>query len=448
MRRPICSTLSVASGHSTHVTRNKLLQIIALHGSCRQYSTDKFAPYTGKNTNIINNNEKLSQKDIQILNKDPDNFGTLSLLTPENPEESKSEQNETKSKPTSKRKRLSHKKWTEENEKLLKQVIAEKGIREAIEVFENQIKERILPEVRIFEWLIDECIRFNIHDKAFELYQQMMSRSLTVSLSTIEKLVKVLESNELSIQKAHTIRNIISAQGQKPNAIIYNALIRIYIRANKSPIGIELANEMTQSGYVYEFDTLNLLLELCPSAEDNGFIRMLELWHEMQQLHYPPDENTLNAVLKTIATCQINDIVKLKETIESICTKYVQNSSENIEKINGADSIDDGKPNLLKRHPSIGFLLPLEDVTTPEKRLLLLGGLSEILKIIRVHAISPTLETITILLNLIPNSFVAQNSVLRLLKKHNIAPDANIFHSLLTQTTIRKNFNDAQVTLN
>ncbi|XP_031621040.1 uncharacterized protein LOC116339351 [Contarinia nasturtii] len=436
------NALNIASNtQSFLVTNKRLLQLTTIRCSTRQYSIGKPTSIIGK---ITNENENLSREEIHMLNKDSDNFGTLSSFTPQNVEEPGPLKKEPKRKPESRRK-FPGKKWSQQNEILLKQVINEKGVHEAIKIFENQmLKERVLPETRIFEWLIDECLRMNIYDKAFELYEQMMSRTLRVSLSTIEKLTLAHEAARLHIQKAHTIRKIIAAQQDKPNAVIYNALIRIYIRANKSSIGIDLANEMVQCGYSYELDTLNLLLEGSAFHGNDGFVRMIELWHEIVQLNYTPNVHTLNAVLNNIHMCEIGDIQKLKETVKSICSKYEQISDEKIQNVEKQVSTDDGRPNLLKNPPTIGHLLPLEYVTTAEKRLLLLGGLSGIFTLMRIHNISPTLDTVTILLNLIPNSFVAQQKVMRLLKRHDILPNADIFNILLTQVCLRQNFNDAQ----
>lgn len=451
----IYSTLGTKLTH----TRNKLLQLIPVHSSTLQYSTEKpgsSLPISA--SKAANKNDELSQEEIHVLNQDPNSFGTLSSFKA--PVE-KIVENESVDQPKIKEKsaskpKPSSRKSNDKYEPLLKGLINEKNVQEAVRVFEEDMLKtgRFLAPIQIYEWLIDECLRINYYEKAFDLYEHMVNRGLKISLPIIEKLTVAFESTGYTIKKVNSLRKIISKYEYEMNSTVYNAMIRIYIRANQWPTSFELAEELTQRNFNYEFVTINSMLEACKFDENNGFNRLLELWHEMHRLGYTPNTHTFNAILHAVHRCEIKDFDKLLETVESIKIKWKSasedtNSTEGDENVSEKDSsIDDGRPNLLKIPPTIGHLFPLKDAVNPEKRLLILGGLSEFLTMFRVYEILPTLEILKTLLKVSPDSFDAQQKSIRLLlKKHNILPDAELFHILLTKACHRQNFKDAIVIL-
>ncbi|XP_055325072.1 uncharacterized protein LOC129579241 [Sitodiplosis mosellana] len=452
LRGSICSAIGATSIQTLPVSRSKLLQSITIRSPLLQYSTEKSASSLSKSATIStagNKNERFSEEEIKVLNKDPDSFGTLSSVKPLM-QEKPIDQSEPEEKAVSNQK-PSNRKSIEEYEKLITNVIKEKGVREAVRVFEDEMlqTDRILAPVRIYDWLIDECLRFNHYDKAFDLYEQMVNRGLKISLPTIEKLTLAFELSSLSIKKVNSLRKILSKYKYEASPTIYNAMIRIHNRAKQWPTGFELAEEMVQRKIDYEFDTINSMLEVCKYDQNNGFNRLVELWHQMHQLGYTPNMHTLNAILNAVHRCEINDADQLLKTVESIKTKWKAASQEaslieNNENIRiENDSINDGRPNLLKIPPKIGRLFPLKNAIKPEERLLILGGMTGILEMMRVYEISPTLDTIKSLLQVAPNTLIAQQRAIRLLKKHNLLPDLHVFTILLTKACARQHFRDA-----
>lgn len=438
----ICSVLSAVSAQSLSISRNSMLQIATFRYTSSQYSIKK-----NDVKSTADKNDELSKEEFRRLNKNPDSFGTLSSFEPVTSNQPQNDA-EAQKKQISKKPSTSQK-WNEKYEIQLKNLINEKGLQEAVDVFENEMlkKDHILAHIRIYEWLIDECLNLNMLCRAFELYELMVNRGLKMSITTIEKLTLAFDPSILSIKKVHSLRKIISKLNYKPNAIIYNALIRSYIRANLWQTAFELADEMLQCGFAYEFETINCMFDGCKHDQTNGFVHLLELWHEMNRLGFTPNLHTLNAMLNAIQKCEINDVMKLKQAVELIRNKCEIDSNDNktSENTDGKELIDDGRPNLLKNPPIIGHLFPLENVTKPEHRLLILGGLSGVFELIREHKIIPTLETVTALLSVTPNSFAAQQQVIRILKKHNILPNIDFFNILLTKVCLRQNFNDARV---
>lgn len=449
----ICSILNANSRYGIHASSSRIVQIIANTQHCPtvRYSTEKAAS-TRKHADkgaTTNQTEQLSSEDILMLKKDSDCFGTLSNLDSKVSDQTayQSQNDDIESKKDS----FSPKKMSgQQFEALLKKLMSEKSVQEAVRVFESELqkKDHITIPVRVYEWLIDECLRFNEFNKAFSIYDAMVNRTLKVSLKTIEKIAAAFETTESALKKVNNLRKVIAKCKDEPTQNLYNILIRIYMRSNQCTTGFELADEMVQRGFHYDLDTITMMFNGCSLDKNKGFVRLIELWHEMHRLGYTPNLFTINAFLRAVHKSELNDVEKLKQmlsTIQAKCTHTSQDIDSTTDQSNIEHEIDDGRPNLLAVPPTIGHLFPLENVKQPEDRLLILGGFTGLLKVFKSAQITPNLETIASLLNVIPNTFVAQQKVISMMQKHEIVPDINLFHTLLMKTCLRQDFRNAQV---
>lgn len=446
----ICSILNASSRNGIHASSSRIVQIIANTQHCPtlRYSTEKAAS-TRKHTDktaTTNQTEQLSTEEILMLKQDSDCFGTLSNSDSTVPKQTAyhSQKDDIKEEKDS----FSAEKMSgQQFEALLQKLMSENSVQEAVRVFESQLqkKDHITIPVRVYEWLIDECLRFNEFNKAFSIYDAMVNRTLKVSLKTIEKIAAAFETTESALKKVNSLRRVIAKCKDEPTQNLYNILIRIYMRSNQCTTGFELADEMVQRGFHYDLDTITTMFDGCSLDKNNGFVRLIELWHAMHRLGYTPNLFTINAFLRAVPKSELNDVEKLKQMISTIQAKCNINVDSTTDETNIEHEIDDGRPNLLNVPPKIGHLFPLEGVKQPEDRLLILGGFTGLLKVFKSAQITPNLETIALLLNVIPNTFVAQQKVISMMQKHEIVPDINLFHTLLMKTCSRQDFRNAQV---
>lgn len=440
----LCSLYVSLNGPS----KSRLLQIAQTSQCCStlKYSTGKIESTASKtqiNRNTVSSqNEHLTSDEIHLLKQDPDNFGTLSshelLSNKEVQNESVTQSDETTSKnDSSKKKNASEQKSMEHYEQQLKDLIGKGDVKQAVEYFESEmlVKDHVLAPIHIYEWLITECINSHEVKKAFNVCDQMLNRQLKISVEIVEKLLLAHELSNLSRKKLNSLEKIISKNQYEINEKMYNSLVRTHGRSGQCKYALALADEMKIRGFKYEIETINIIFELCRHDKENGFIRLIELWHGMRNCKLVPDVHTFNAFLKTVLKCELQNVDKLKETIELLRGKSTVHSN----------GINDGRPNLLADPPEIGYLFPLENVNTPEDRLLILGGLTGLLKLFKEFQISPLPETILTLLNIVPNTNEAHQKVISLLKKNDIAPDVNLFHVLLTKNCIKPRFQNAKV---
>lgn len=452
----VCSPFCTASNQISTITRFKLLQKSQKHStvfycSSSQYSNENTAANVSKQNNnrkkessTLNQNEKLTQHDIETLNQDPDNFGTLSSFKPlpvnsiQN-ESSASIDSDDKSEICSTEQAAKEKQTIEQYEASMKELLEKGHILEAIELFEIDVlqKNRMHAPVRIYTWLIEECVRLHEVQKAINIYDQMVGRNLTVPFDVFEKLVVAFEQSGMNVGKLNNIHKTMAKNHVQLNANMYNAMIRIYARSTQWRTALSLADEMKTKKMPYTLDTANALFECFSHDKENGFYRLIELWHDMHRCNLTPDVSTFNALLKCVQKCELNNVEKLKEMLETIRMQCTTHPVE--------DAFEDGRPNLLQDPPYIGYLLPLEHVERPEHRLLILGGLSNLLQTFKKYNIAPTLETVTRLLEVVPNTFGAHQKVIALLKKNSIEPDLQLFNILLVKNCQAQNFQNAMV---
>lgn len=443
----LCSALHAVSSRVNPTSRRRILQItqISSRSSTLQYSTEKAASNAtkadirGKATS--NENEQLSPEEVQMLNQDPDSFGTLSSFKPLTTEgiQNEPEVEVDRKTGTSSEKTMSKQESVERYEALMKDLIDKGNVKQAVDLFESEMlmKDRIHAPARIYVWLINECIHSSEVKKAFDIYEHMINRQIGISFGIVEKLISAFELSTVSIKKVHSLQKVLSKYQYKMNDKMYNALVRIYARSTQWSIGLVLADDMKEGGFKYDLETINAIFDACSHDKENGFNRLIELWHELHRLEYIPNVHTFNAFLNGVKNCELKNVDKLKKTIESIRAKCPTSSNQ----------IDDGRPNLLQCPPKIGFLFPLERVEKPEDRLLILGGLTGLLKEFKKYDISPTLDTITTLLNIVPNTFEAHQRVISLLQKNQMVPDRNLFNVLLTKNCMKQRYQNTKVNL-
>lgn len=465
-----CNVLNASSGNGCHASSSRLVQIISNTHHCPVlgYSTKK----TGSSRKHVDKpatldpTEQLSPEEIQMLKRDSDSFGTLSKFdgsihleeTLQKKTLQTNNEIEAKNKPHLTNELIYSKQLSAEQfEVQLKNLMKENSVQAAIEVFEQQLqmKDRILVPGRIFEWLIDECLRFNEFQKAFYFFEQMVNRTLKVSLKTTEKIAEAFEITGATLKKVNNLKKLLSKSKDEPTAKLYNILVRIYVRSVQFPTGFELVDEMKQRGFQYETETITAIFDGCSLDKNNGFYRLLDTWHDMQRLEITPNTLTINAFLRAVYKSDLNDVEKLKELLDSIKAKWDRKMSEDVkltneeiktnQKIDSTHEIDDGRPNLLNIPPKIGHLFPLENVKAPEDRLLILGGFTRLLKYMKSAKIAPNHDTFELLLNVAPNTYEAHQQIIALTQKHNVAPDVNLYNALLMKTCLRKDFHNAQV---
>lgn len=449
IRRPAFICIKAKYGRSsviagvTDIKSNRFL-----NGPAVRYSTRRLS---GIDKKVENSSDELSAEEIRALQIDSDNFGTLSSIAETSPAPIPEEDDAIAKKHNAI--------LLQKHADKINELIEAQDIVEALKIFEEHVleRDRLHPPISIFLQLLDECIRYQLPVNAFRVLSLMIGRRLQVSLDTIDRVIESCELLATSSRQINLINRFLTRTKQKPNASIYNGMIRCYIRSGQWKEGLALVDLMKADGFKLENKTIPFILQGWSHDWKNGFRKVLEHWHEMQQNGCKVNVDTLNALLNCIQKCEIGDLDKLNETIDMIRSKYNESSKKETENLLSNEEnkqidappnfLGDGRPKLLYKPPLKGYLVSFETVNDPQKRLLILGGLSEFLEIIKSNEIIPTLNTIQLLLGVIPNTVHAENRVISLIKTHDIKLNIEFYQQVLMRMSIRQDFEGAKVCL-
>ena len=396
---------------------------------------------------------------------DPDKFGSLSVDEDQaeddiTDEGDKREEIFLKNPPTN-----SQKLRTKEYAELIKEHLRNNRIKEAVNVLEVRMlkEDRVKPENYIFNLLIGGCARVGFTKKSFELYTKMKQRGLPVTGGTYTSLFNACANTPWlndGLNKANRLREIMIEKSYEPNASNYNAMIKAYGRCKDLKTAFLLVDEMLEKNIPVKIDTFNFVLQACASDKEFGFRHALLVWHKIYQKRLQPDLYSFNLMLKCVRDTNLGDVEMADQVIKQILLEdprennqilieqeFNSNTFENeVELVSRpTNKTADPTPNLLSPRPHLGDLVALNEVSAPEDRLLLLGGLSGFLEVMQLFQVAPDIKTYTELLEVIPPTVAAEKRLLGSLRKASIKCDIDFFNILIKKRSMRFDYEGAKV---
>lgn len=394
-----------------------------------------------------------------IKSHDSDTFGTLSInedkadddfTDPDDIEEEKIIKN-----PPSKDQMLSRKQYADE----IKQHLKYKRIKEAIDVMEVKMKQHgHRPVAYIFNLLIDGCAQVGYTQKAFNLFTKMRQYGCRPTGATYTSLFNACANGPYkkdSIEKANRLREVMLEKGFEPNISNYNAMIKAYGRCGDLKMAFQLVDEMRDKNLKITIETYSFVLQACASDKEFGFRHALLVWHKMYQQGLEPNLFTFNNMLRCCRDAELGDLPTTKEVVQTILLRSPQDEKEEIKLIDtpnqGIQIVEKPKleepqvlPNLLAPKPYLGQMIDIKEVKQPEDRLILLGGMTGFLDLMKQFDVKPDLKTYTLLIELIPSTRAAENVLLRSIRKDKIKCDVDFFNVLMKKRSMRCDYEGAR----
>lgn len=327
----------------------------------------------------------------------------------------------------------------------IKTLHANHQLNEAVNIFLKMLDElKCSAPEELYNDLIKDCLSANATDQAYEIYYRMYNNKLPISLTIIEQLVLQIDTMGSRSKRIKHLRKAIAVNRYNTTEKMFNTMIRYYIGDNNWKVGLSLADTTIAKGFAFEADTLNYLLVGYGEVENDGFYRCLEIWYDMKLRNVTPNTYGFNGFLGSIEKCKQFDMTKMLETLQRITVLLPAEIATT--RADGELILNDGRPHLLTDPRIIGHLFPLSSVLTPQHVLLVLGGLTGILREIEANHIIPDEETILKLLAIAPNSFEADESIYQLMGRHQLDITAESYYELLLQRRcIRKEFHGTLV---
>ncbi|CAH1108103.1 unnamed protein product [Psylliodes chrysocephalus] len=409
------------------------------------------------------------QQFLVKLKSDPDKFGNLSPDEPLTEDDLREEAHFTEQPlPT-------HKLRTKNYADMIKNLIRQRKIKEAIDVLEIRMlkQDRVKPENYIYNLLLGACGRVGYTKKAFMLYNDMKKRGLVITGGTYTALFNACANSPWpltdGLTRAQHLRDIMIEKGYEPNDTNYNAMIKAFGRCGDHSTAFSLVDEMVSKGLPIKDDTINFLLQACIVDKEAGFRHALLVWRKVIQKNIKPSIYTFNLLVRSVRDCGLGDVEVTRNVIDSICneqkllsgdSKKLENKNELIESKNTDTHLDqlvskdsalsptNCRPDLLAKVPHLGNIISLSEVIEAEHRLLLLGGFKGFLDTVKKFECTPDIKTFTQLLYCIPSTLAAEKELIAAMTRFKVKPDVDFYNMLIKKRSMRFEYESAKDVLN
>ncbi|XP_065210063.1 pentatricopeptide repeat-containing protein 1, mitochondrial [Planococcus citri] len=359
--------------------------------------------------------------------------------------------------------------------RLIKKFISEKKIADAIDVLEERMlkRDKVKPDYYIYNLLINGCASVGYTQKAFKLYNKMKQAGIKRTAPTYTGLFNACANSlipEDALIRLNNLRRQLEEQGLMLNSINYNAMIKAYARLNDVKAAFLVVDEMMTRKLPVDEGTYSFLFQACISDKEAGFRHALILWHKMRRRSVKPNKLIFNQFLRCVRDCGIGDV---NETIESVkliagrANKHMlaagdevefdssskpDSSTENLpESYQSNDEslleMKENRPNLLAPVPHLGSIIELKEVNTSTDRLLLLGGFRNILREMELRDVKPDIKTFTILLDMIPSTIVAEEALIKEMKRLGVDMDIDFCNMLIKKRAYRRDHDNGRAVL-
>lgn len=344
----------------------------------------------------------------------------------------------------------------------IEQKLRDGKVKAAIAIVEKDMimKDRIKPDEYIFSLLMNECGQFGFAKKCFQLYKLMKTCGFEPTEENYTALLNsclntpFLNDGLIFVRR---ISNVFKSTKYQPTLEQYELLMQVFARCGDFEMALSLVHTAKKANIQLNLNTFKMLLHIASEDTKNGFRHAVIIWHMLYKRDYAPDIFSFHLLLKCVSDCGIGDVETARKEFEDI----IRRSKSDLRDSQPPSSVDqsladavthntdveelDHRPNLLSRKPCLGKLLPLEEVVHPGDRLLLLGGLKNVMQEIDNCKVIPTMGTFLQLLLAIPLTTVAENKLLLFMRKAAIDPDIVFFNSMLKRRCLESSYDESLV---
>lgn len=348
---------------------------------------------------------------------------------------------------------------------MIKSHLSKKDIDSALKVLDMVKENRDKPTLYMYNLLIRALsIQGNIK-KCFSLYNKAKKRRLEPNAATYTALFNACamsNNKELALEHLNNLRQSLYEQQFPLNQTHYNVMVKAYGWHNQVSEAFQLVDEMMDNRIPVGESTFNSLFHAAIADKENGLRHALTTWHLMYRWKVKRSLCTYNLLLRTIRDSKLGNV----EIGDILLPGY---ESTRI-------LLKEGEvPDLLASPPFVSTLLPLiqteqsnvtqyslvrtNEQNLPEKalinlnnvlmsnRLLLFGGIDGLLNRMAADDVKPDAKTITLLLDLIPNTVSAENLLLKTVDMSNIQLDIDFYNMLIKRRSMRREYKAAKVSV-
>jgi pentatricopeptide repeat domain-containing protein 1 len=231
-------------------------------------------------------------------------------------------------------------------------------------------------------------------------------------------------------------------------------MIKAYGRCGDLKTAFLLVDEMLGKNMKITVETYTFVLQACASDKEFGFRHALLVWHKMYQQNLTPSLYAFNTMLRCCRDTELGDLPTTKEVVQTILLrnpekpkdeiKLIDTPNEGVQIVEKISEEQPTLPNLLAPKPYLGKMIDINEVKKPEDRLILLGGFTGFLELMKQFDVKPDLKTYTLLIEIVPSTRAAENILLRAIRKDKIKCDVDFFNVLMKKRSMRFDYEGAK----
>lgn len=359
------------------------------------------------------------------------------------------------------------------------QFLSNNDLKSALNVLERDMRrEYVKPDVRHFRLLIHACGKVGHVRKANELYKEYETRALDWNHGIIADMFNACANANVSDQtyalaKAKQLRLNLDRRNVTLSKVTYHNMIKAFGRCGDLELAFSVLDEMKTRKVLIDNETLNHLLHGCISDKEAGFRHAIAAWKLVETHKVQPDGFAYKLLLRATQECGAGDqnfsydillscmsVDEAREHRQRVLTSGSDgskgNKTENEVLENGLQVVEKSQlvtqrppelPNVLHKRPNFNGIVGLGDLSTPENRFLILGGIDGFFQHLQENKIKPDIVTFSLALKVIPDNEEAENELLKKMEECGVEPDIDFFNQLIKRRAFRKDYSSGKATL-
>ncbi|XP_011866792.1 PREDICTED: pentatricopeptide repeat-containing protein 1, mitochondrial [Vollenhovia emeryi] len=338
--------------------------------------------------------------------------------------------------------------------KIIKLHISKKDLDSALKVLDLFKENRDKPTMYIYNLLVYSFAKQGNVKQCFSLYNKAKKHGLQPNAATYTSLFNacsLADNRAVALEHLNSLRKSLYERQFLLNDTHYNAMVKAYSWHGQVLQAFQVVDEMRDKRIPIGEVTYNSLFHAAIADKEAGLRHALIVWHLMHLKNIKPSLITYNLLLRAIRDTNLGNL-KPDDVLLSGFEKTRISMTEG------------ERPDLLASPPVFSTLalreeqslthcntdrnlqkgsVNLNDVFA-KNRLILFGGLEGFLNRMSNDNVKPDAKTITLLLDLIPNSVPAENLLVKTADDQNIQLDIDFFNMLIKRRSVRFDYKAAK----
>lgn len=340
--------------------------------------------------------------------------------------------------------------------RIIKSHIFKNDLNSALKVLDLMKENRDKPTIYLYNLLLRSFAKQGDVKQCFSLYNKAKKHALEPDAATYTSLFNacaLANKNTVALKYLNNLRQSLYERQFPLNETHYNVMVKAYSWQGQIVEAFHLADEMKDKHIPIGESTYNSLFHGAITDKEAGLRHALIIWHLMHLANVKPTLITYNLLLRAIRDTSLGNLKSDDVLLSGLDQTRIS-------------VVEGEKPDLLALPPVLSTLLPLQseqnitqchtdtDVrkisvnlnnVLVNNRLILFGGLEGFLNRMFNNDIKPDAKTITLLLDLIPNTVPAEDLLIKIANEKNIELDISFFNMLIKRRSVRLDYKAAKV---